>query len=170
MEAVRNYIEKEIEIPLLNVKLQGNLVIPGNAGAIVVFAHGSGSSRYSPRNQFVARVLHEAGFATLLIDLLTAREEEEDRRTGHLRFDITLLSTRVKGVTKVAVKCLAVTEGARARLETSGPWSSSHFGPDDAPSEGALVPMRRPEVGDVLACRYPGGGVDPSGGRGGTGR
>jgi len=82
-----------------NITLEGNLNIPDNPHGVVLFAHGSGSSRHSPRNQFVAHVLHTAGFATLLIDLLTLREEEEDRRTGHLRFDINLLSERVQGVT-----------------------------------------------------------------------
>ena len=82
-----------------NIPLEGNLNVPNNPRGIVLFVHGSGSSRHSPRNQLVARILHDAGFATLLIDLLTAREEEADRRTGHLRFDINLLSTRVKGVT-----------------------------------------------------------------------
>lgn len=82
-----------------NITLEGNLNVPDNPLGIILFAHGSGSSRHSPRNQFVARVLYNARFATLLIDLLTTREEEEDRRTGHLRFDITLLSERVKGVT-----------------------------------------------------------------------
>ena len=82
-----------------NITLEGNLNAPGDPRGVILFAHGSGSSRHSPRNQFVARVLHDAGFATLLIDLLSAREEEEDRRTGHLRFDIKLLTERVKSVT-----------------------------------------------------------------------
>ena len=82
-----------------NITLEGNLNIPENPRGVVLFAHGSGSSRHSPRNQFVARVLHEAAFATLLIDLLTADEEEQDRLTGHLRFNIDLLSQRVVGAT-----------------------------------------------------------------------
>src|SRR5436853_4038098 len=82
-----------------NITLEGNLHIPENPHGVVLFAHGSGSSRHSPRNQFVAQVLHEAGFATLLIDLLTAHEEEQDRLTGHLRFNIDLLSQRVEGAT-----------------------------------------------------------------------
>src|SRR5438876_1973500 len=82
-----------------NITLEGNLIIPENPAGIVLFAHGSGSSRHSPRNQFVAQVLQEAGFATLLIDLLTLQEEEQDRYTGHLRFDINLLSQRVMGAT-----------------------------------------------------------------------
>ncbi|BCL80527.1 DeoR family transcriptional regulator [Ktedonobacteria bacterium brp13] len=84
------------QVPLgSGITLEGNLNIPEQAYGIVLFVHGSGSSRHSPRNQFVARMLHDAGFATLLIDLLTLEEEEEDRYTGHLRFDITLLSKRV---------------------------------------------------------------------------
>ena len=82
-----------------NITLEGNLSLPQNPRGVVLFAHGSGSSRHSPRNQFVAQVLREAGFATLLIDLLTLQEEEQDRSTGHLRFDIDLLSQRVVGAT-----------------------------------------------------------------------
>ena len=66
---------------------------------MVLFVHGSGSSRFSPRNQYVAHVLQEAGFATLLIDLLTKQEEEQDRSSGNLRFNIDLLSERVVEVT-----------------------------------------------------------------------
>ncbi len=82
-----------------DITLEGNLSLPEHPRGVVLFAHGSGSSRHSPRNQFVANVLHEAGLATLLIDLLTADEEEQDRLTGHLRFDINLLSQRVVGAT-----------------------------------------------------------------------
>jgi pimeloyl-ACP methyl ester carboxylesterase len=81
------------------VKLEGFLNIPEHPSGVVLFAHGSGSSRYSPRNQFVARVLHDAGIATLLVDLLTVREEEYDQYTGHLRFNIDLLGERVALVT-----------------------------------------------------------------------
>src|SRR5437763_4006871 len=82
-----------------NITLEGNLNIPESPRGVVLFAHGSGSSRHSPRNQFVAQVLHEAGFATLLIDLLTMQEEEQDRYSGSFRFDIDLLSRRVVGAT-----------------------------------------------------------------------
>ncbi len=75
--------------------LSGTLSSPRHAHGIVVFAHGSGSSRHSPRNRFVASVLNECGFATLLMDLLTAREEELDARTAALRFDIALLARRI---------------------------------------------------------------------------
>lgn len=81
------------------VELEGNLVIPDHATGIVLFAHGSGSSRHSPRNRYVAGVLQQAGLATLLIDLLTAEEEEIDLRTRHLRFDIHLLASRLVGAT-----------------------------------------------------------------------
>ncbi len=82
------------------ITLEGNLNIPNNARGAVLFVHGSGSSRFSPRNQFVAQELYQAGLATFLMDLLTAGEEQEDRSTGHLRFDIQLLSRRVVDVTK----------------------------------------------------------------------
>ncbi len=79
--------------------LEGNLVVPTRARGVVLFAHGSGSSRHSPRNRAVARNLQQAGLATLLIDLLTAREEAVDERTGELRFDIGLLAERLLGAT-----------------------------------------------------------------------
>ena len=75
--------------------IDGDLVIPDGAGAIVVFAHGSGSSRHSVRNRMVAGRLHERGLATLLMDLLTEREEAVDTTTRHLRFDIGLLAGRL---------------------------------------------------------------------------
>src|SRR5260370_21100326 len=78
-----------------NITLEGNMGLPENARGIVLFAHGSCSSRHSPRNQFVAQVLREAGVATLLIDLLTPQEDVLDRLTVHVRFDIDLLSQRV---------------------------------------------------------------------------
>jgi pimeloyl-ACP methyl ester carboxylesterase len=79
--------------------LQGDLRIPSAAEGIVVFAHGSGSGRHSPRNRFVADVLVSTGMATLLIDLLTEDEEIIDQRTAELRFDIRLLAERLGGVT-----------------------------------------------------------------------
>jgi putative phosphoribosyl transferase len=82
-----------------SVTLQGNLAIPEGAEGLVLFAHGSGSSRFSPRNRFVARVLREGGLATLLIDLLTSEEEAVDIRTRELRFDIDLLASRLTGTT-----------------------------------------------------------------------
>ena len=81
------------------VVLEGNLAIPEGAQGVVLFAHGSGSSRFSPRNRAVAGWLNDSGIATLLIDLLTAEEEKIDRVTAHLRFDIELLAQRLIGAT-----------------------------------------------------------------------
>ena len=81
------------------LELAGDLVIPPGATGVVLFAHGSGSSRRSPRNRYVANVLQEGGCATLLLDLLTEAEEEIDNRTLHLRFNIELLAQRLVGVT-----------------------------------------------------------------------
>src|SRR5919202_2044002 len=75
--------------------LEGDLSIPKNAKGVVIFAHGSGSSRHSPRNRYVAQVLQNEGIATLLIDLLTEQEEEIDLQTRHLSFDIGLLAQRL---------------------------------------------------------------------------
>jgi len=99
MPKLKEHVETEIEIPFAGFHLQGELIIPGNAVGIVLFAHGSGSSRRSPRNQYVARTLREHGLGTLLFDLLTHAEEQEDRFTGHLRFDIDLLAERLLAAT-----------------------------------------------------------------------
>ena len=82
-----------------DTRLEGDLDFPADAQGVVLFAHGSGSSRHSPRNRYVAQVLQQAGFVTLLIDLLTETEEAINRNTGHLRFDIALLSNRLLGAT-----------------------------------------------------------------------
>ncbi len=87
--------ERVVRIPAGPLTLDGNLVLPEGARALVLFAHGSGSSRHSPRNRHVARLLNEAKLATLLVDLLTMEEEQIDRRTAHLRFDIALLAERL---------------------------------------------------------------------------
>jgi putative phosphoribosyl transferase len=86
---------REIEIPAKGARLKGDLRIPNGVRGLILFAHGSGSSRHSPRNQYVAGVLQEAGFATLLFDLLTEAEERIDRSTAELRFDIELLTERL---------------------------------------------------------------------------
>lgn len=80
--------------------LEGNLSIPDKASGIVLFVHGSGSSRFSPRNKYVAQTLQDGNIATLLFDLLTKEEEHEDMWTGHLRFDIKLLANRLRDATK----------------------------------------------------------------------
>src|SRR3954468_2461698 len=85
----------DIDIPVGEIELAGILTVPPHSRGVVVFAHGSGSGRFSARNTAVADVLVRAGFGTLLIDLLTPEEEAEDRITAHLRFDIRLLADRV---------------------------------------------------------------------------
>jgi dienelactone hydrolase len=82
-------------VPIRDGSLNGDLTIPSGIGGLVIFAHGSGSSRHSPRNHYVARVLERRGLATLLIDLLTAEEEVFDSRTARLRFDIDMLGRRI---------------------------------------------------------------------------
>jgi len=89
-----------VHVDASGVTLDGNLIVPENASGVVVFAHGSGSSRFSSRNRYVAQVLRDGGLGTLLIDLLTPREEAIDERTAHLRFDITMLATRLVGATQ----------------------------------------------------------------------
>ena len=91
-------------IPAGQVKLGGDITIPANATGIVLFVHGSGSSRMSPRNRLVAQYLNNAGIATLLFDLLTEDEEEVDSITAHLRFDIALLANRLIYVTDWILK------------------------------------------------------------------
>ena len=91
--------ERSVRVQAGEVFLDGNLVIPPDAGGIVLFAHGSGSSRHSPRNRYVAGALNAAGLATLLVDLLTPEEEAIDQRTAHLRFDIGLLARRLVDAT-----------------------------------------------------------------------
>jgi dienelactone hydrolase len=94
-QLARNTTEQTIRISLSDGALEGNLTLPESAQAVVLFAHGSGSSRFSPRNRFVAEVLHDAGLATLLVDLLTHKEERVDVNTAHFRFDIPLLAGRL---------------------------------------------------------------------------
>ena len=88
-------VERTVVIHVDRVRLEGTLGVPGNARGVVLFAHGSGSSRFSSRNRYVARQLRDAGLATLLIDLLSPQEEEVDEITRHHRFDITMLAQRL---------------------------------------------------------------------------
>jgi len=110
-------VHTDVDIALGRLQLQGTLGMPGQARGIVMFAHGSGSGRLSPRNRFVAEVLHEAGFATLLFDLLTAQEEAEEHHTRHLRFDIAMLAQRLQ----------AVTHWLRAQSDFAA-WPLGYFG------------------------------------------
>ena len=96
--ARRNVAEASVRVDVGDALLAGDLVVPARARGVVLFAHGSGSSRHSPRNRAVAAALQESEMATLLIDLLTAGEERIDAATGHLRFDIGLLARRLVAV------------------------------------------------------------------------
>jgi hypothetical protein len=114
--------ERQVQIPVGRVMLRGDLAVPDSAGGIVLFAHGSGSSRHSPRNRYVAQVLQRAGLATLLMDLLTPDEDALDAQTAALRFDIALRARRLIGATFVG----STTDGTATdwvfRCER---WSSS---------------------------------------------
>ncbi len=99
MHTAHQNLEAEVEIPFSGFHLDGELIIPPRAVGVAIFAHGSGSSRHSPRNQFVARTLREHAVGTLLFDLLTLGEEQADEYGGRLRFDIDLLAERLLGAT-----------------------------------------------------------------------
>ena len=88
-------LERVVTVPTRDGPLEGTLTVPANARGIILFAHGSGSSRFSPRNRYVAQVLRDGGLATLLIDLLSPAEEQVDDVTRHLRFDIPMLADRL---------------------------------------------------------------------------
>src|SRR5579863_4719000 len=96
--------DRSVSIRLAKATLAGNLSVPRHPCGIVLFAHGSGSSRHSPRNRFVAETLQSHGIATLLMDLLTASEEQIDQRTASLRFNIPLLARRLAGATTWALR------------------------------------------------------------------
>jgi dienelactone hydrolase len=116
----------EVTIPLGIAEVKGNLEIPAGAGAIVLFAHGSGSSRFSPRNTYVADLVNKRGMATLLIDLLTAEEEAVDEYTGQYRFDVNMLAQRLvdstswlktrPGTKSLSVGYFGASTGAAAAL------------------------------------------------------
>ncbi|WP_340121650.1 dienelactone hydrolase family protein [Methylobacter svalbardensis] len=145
--------QKLVHVSAGPVELEGNLSLPSNASGIVLFAHGSGSSRHSPRNRFVAEQLQRAGLATLLIDLLTAEEEIADRSSGHLRFNIQLLAQRLGYVTDwlkqnpstraLKIGYFGASTGAGAALLTAA----------DHPQDVAAIVSRggRPDLaGDAL--------------------
>jgi putative phosphoribosyl transferase len=119
--------------------IEGDLT-PGEHGAVVVFAHGSGSSHHSPRNRHVARQLHESGLGTLLIDLLTAEEEQVDLRTAELRFDIDLLARRLLGA----------TDWLRDREQTTE-LRVGYFGASTGAAAALLAAAERPETGAIVS-------------------
>lgn len=93
-------VGEKVRIPCVGAILAGELAIPAGAGGLVLFAHGSGSSRHSPRNQYVAKLIRKLGTGTLLFDLLTREEESLDLCTGELRFDVEFLATRLMDATR----------------------------------------------------------------------
>src|SRR5438445_1170567 len=103
-------MEAEVQIPFAGFHLNGELIVPANASGVVLFAHGSGSSRHSPRNQFVARTLREAAVGTLLFDLLTAEEEQAEAETRHLRFNISMLAERLVAATRRALDQVTIPD------------------------------------------------------------
>lgn len=93
-------LTQDVEMKTAVATLYGTLTVPQQAASIVIFSHGAGSSRFSPRNQYVAGVLHQSGLATLLMDLMTEREERSDAVTRTLAFDIPFLAERVEAATE----------------------------------------------------------------------
>lgn len=127
-------IGETVMIDTGTVRLEGNLAVPDQAFGIVVFVHGSGSSRFSPRNQYVAGEIQEGALGTVLFDLLTAEEERIDLQTRHLRFDIDLLATRTIG----AIDWLAQQPQAQGlRLGT--------FGSSTGAAAALIAAAERPE-------------------------
>jgi len=149
----REFSPTPVRVPCGDHWLHGDLGVPPSARGMVVFAHGSGSSRHSPRNKYVARVLDQAGFGTLLIDLLTTEEEVMDERTARLRFDINLLAGRLVGIVGwirhdvmlLPIGLFGASTGAAAALVTAA----------ERPHEIAAIVSRggRPDLAETaLSC------------------
>lgn len=137
----KDFLERKVEVPSGRVILHGDLVLPGKAKGLVIFAHGSGSSRHSPRNRFVARVIQEAKVGTLLFDLLTREEEMAEMETGYLRFDIPFLAERLNEVAAWAQK-QAELEGLKI----------GYFGSSTGGGAALVAAAARPErVGAVVS-------------------
>lgn len=133
---------ESVRISAGEVELTGDLTIPSRAAGMVLFAHGSGSSRFSPRNRQVAEALQAAGLATLLLDLLTAEEEQVDRLTGQLRFDIELLGQRLVGA----------TDWLRSNPPT-GALNIGYFGASTGGGAALVAAAQRPEVVRAVVSR-----------------
>ena len=131
-----------VHIPINGESLEGDLTIPAGATAIVVFAHGSGSSRHSPRNRQVAGELQRSGLATLLFDLLTLREEQIDLRTRHLRFDIPLLATRL----------VTATDWLLEQPDTRN-LSVGYFGSSTGAAAALVAAAERPQAAGAVVSR-----------------
>jgi dienelactone hydrolase len=134
--------EAAVRIPAGEVQLEGDLSIPQDATGLVIFAHGSGSSRYSSRNRYVADQLRDAGLATLLMDLLTPSEEEIDQATAHLRFDIPMLADRL----------VAAAEFSRLDPRTMN-LPIGYFGASTGGGAALLAAARRPDLCHAVVSR-----------------
>ncbi|HEX6704305.1 MAG TPA: dienelactone hydrolase family protein [Albitalea sp.] len=134
--------ERAVRIGAGSAALEGDLTLPGGASGIVLFAHGSGSSRFSSRNRRVAQQLQEAGLATLLMDLLTPDEEAVDERTRHLRFDIGLLAARM----------IAVTDWLQQQPDT-GALPLGLFGASTGAAAALVSAAGRPEATRAVVSR-----------------
>jgi putative phosphoribosyl transferase len=139
-----------VELAVDGVRLEGDLTLPDDALGAVLFAHGSGSSRHSPRNRHVAGVLQDSQLATLLLDLLSAEEEALDARTAQLRFDIVLLAERL----------VRAADWLSSRSETQG-LSIGCFGASTGAAAALIVAAERPD--DVGAVVSRGGRPDLAG-------
>lgn len=131
-----------VTIPVGRGAIAGDLTIPPNAAGIVIFAHGSGSGRFSSRNRFVAQSLNASNFATLLLDLLTESEDRLDQVTGHFRFDIPLLSRRV----------VAAVDWSRADAHTKE-LRIGLFGASTGAAAALVAAATRPAVIDAVVSR-----------------
>lgn len=134
--------ERSVGIPVGEATVHGDLAWPDDCRGVVLFAHGSGSSRHSPRNRHVAAVLREAGLATLLMDLLTVDEETADMRTGHLRFDITLLAERL----------VAATDWLASQA-TRGGQAIGYFGASTGAGAALVAAAERPDLVRAIVSR-----------------
>lgn len=133
-----------ITLRLPDAELAGDLAIPDGARGVVLFAHGSGSSRHSPRNRAVAGGLNAAGMGTLLIDLLTEHEDEIDRVTATLRFDIELLTLRLIGAID------ALSDGLESAPHTAG-LRIGLFGASTGAAAALAAAAARPQIGAVVS-------------------
>jgi len=140
--AVSNPVTVEVPVSGGTARLRGDLAVPDRARGVVLFAHGSGSSRHSPRNRSVASTLHHHRFATLLTDLLTKPEEQLDQRTRELRFDIDLLAERLVGA-----------------VDRLGEWDRTHhlpiglFGASTGAAAALVAAALRPEAVRAVVSR-----------------
>jgi putative phosphoribosyl transferase len=141
-----------VRIKAIKATIEGNLALPKSPIGIVLFAHGSGSSRFSPRNQYVAKWLNHAGIATLLIDLLTKQEEEIDTQTGEFRFNIELLAQRLIEATKWTKAYSPVASLPIGYFGASTGAAAALIGAAELPEDVAVVVSRggRPD----LAMKY----------------